>query len=114
MVKCPLPKEGSGRQRAEAQLFVINNVIASLANAFPNLLTPPGSVQSRFPPIGRSGSFPDPGGRSPEGRTHLVNPGMSKAREPEEQREKETALAVRGGPSEQFLNFGLLWARGAG
>lgn len=44
----------------------------------------------------------------------LVNPGMSKAREPEKQREKETALAVRGGPSEQFLNFGLLWARGAG
>lgn len=38
----------------------------------------------------------------------LVSPGMSKAREPEKRREKEPALAVRGGPSERFLNFGLL------
>lgn len=95
----------------EAQLFIINNIIASLARAFSNILTPPESVHSHFPPIGSAGRFPDPGGKSSEGRAYLLNPGMSKMREPEKQSGEEKAR--RAGPSEQFLNFGLFWARGA-
>lgn len=41
----------------------------------------------------------------------LLNPGMSKMREPRKQSGEEKA--GRAGPSEQFLNFGLFWARGA-
>lgn len=94
----------------EAQLFIINNIIASLANAFSNILTPPESVHSHFPPIRFSGRFPDPGGKSPEGRTYLLNPGMSKMRGLEKQTGKKRSSQY--GTLGAVPNFGLFWARG--
>lgn len=79
----------------EAQLFIINNIIASLAHAFANILTPPESVHSHFPRIRFSGRFPDPGGKSPEGKAYLLNPGMSKMREPEKQSGEGKELVAR-------------------
>lgn len=43
IIKYALLKEGFKMEITEAQLFIINNIIASLANAFSNILTQPES-----------------------------------------------------------------------
>lgn len=86
------------RKRTEAQLFTISNVIASPANAFSNILTPPGPVHRRFPPIRVQEGFQTPGGKASR-REHppLKSWHVQDARAGE-QSEKETALAVGGDP----------------
>lgn len=65
-----------------------------------------------FRPSGFSGRFPDPGGKSPQGRTYLLNPGMSKTREQEKRSGKERARGA--GPWKAAAELrALFWARGA-
>lgn len=107
MIQCPLPKEGYKTEMTRVQLFIIN-IIASLADAFSNIPTPPESVHSHFLPIRFFRSCrEEPGGEDlPSKSWHVQD---ARAGEAAGERKGSRSATLAG----SCWLRAVLWARGA-